>query len=277
MTIIAVVKTKALRTGPNAFIITLSTFDLIFATVVIPTILSTIWNNAWVFNHIYCSVYAMVTFLTVGGNLASLSGTALSRYLKIIHPHRASVLFARNLNIGIFVCCLLSVPILLVLPAVTGIWGKLGYNPNTIICHIINDNSGYTTFMMTCCIVIPILFISLSYLRIFCKVCSNRRKIQAARNGDGNQQPVAVREDLRFTKMMVTIFIAFLLTYVPYLIDSIVVDSSAVHNMTRRFLTLVCLWLSSCVNPILYGLLNRNFRQAFINIYAQIAKSTNIF
>ena len=37
MTIIAVIKTKALRTGANIFIISLSMFDLMYVTIVVPT------------------------------------------------------------------------------------------------------------------------------------------------------------------------------------------------------------------------------------------------
>ena len=40
------------------------------------------------------------------------------------------------------------------------------------------------------------------------------QEIQAARNGDGHQ-PAAMREDLRYTKMMVSIFTVFLLSYMP--------------------------------------------------------------
>ena len=50
MTIIAVIKTKALRTGANIFIISLSVFDLIYVTNVLPTVLQVTWNNEWVFS-----------------------------------------------------------------------------------------------------------------------------------------------------------------------------------------------------------------------------------
>ena len=205
--------------------------------------------------------------LATGGNLMSLSGTAVSRYLKIIHPKMFNLVFGRKINIAILACIFLSVPALILLPAIIGVWGKLGYDPNTITCASINDNSGYDTFLMLCSIIIPIVFISFCYLRILCKVCANHRKIQAARHGE-QQQQMSMREDLRYTGMMVSIFVAFLLSYTPYFIYRII-DPYVAH-MTYRFITIVCLWFSSCINPVLYGLLNRNFRQAFLNIYKDV-------
>ena len=263
MTIVSVIKTKALRTGANVFIISLSVFDMTYATIILPSVLKVIWNNGWVLGEVYCSIYPVILLLTTGGNLLSLSGTAFNRYLKIIHPGISSLVFGRRRNTAILACSFLSVPVLIVLPPVTGVWGKLGYEPITITCTFVRDNSGYTTFLMIFAMIIPIAFISFCYLRILCKVCANRRKVQAARSGDA--QPASMREDLHYTKMMVSIFIMYLVTSTPYCINNLI-DPSAEH-MTMRFFTMVCFWLGSCANPILYGLLNRNFRHAFLNIY----------
>ena len=81
-----------------------------------------------------------------------------------------------------------------------------------------------------------------------------------------------MREDLRYTKLMVSIFAVFLLTYTPFMVNNLI-DPSAEH-ITVRFFTYVCVWLGSCLNPVLYGLLNRNFRQAFLNIYKDVKELT---
>ena len=274
MTIIAVIKTKALRTGANIFIISLAVFDLMYVTIVIPTTVNTIWNNSWVFSQIYCTTFPLLLSLAVGGNLTSLYGTAVIRYLKIIWPKLFSYMFGRQLYIAIFVSSFMSLPVLIVMPPIVGVWGKLGYEPKTLSCTILRDNSGYNTFVMLCSFVIPIIFISFCYLCILRKVCSNRKKIQAARNGDGNHQPAAVREDIRYTKMMVSIFTVFIFACTPYFINALF-DPSAKH-MTRRFVTLVCIWFNSCINPILYGLLNRNFRKAFVNIFKEVKELTTV-
>ena len=97
MTIIAVIKTKALRTGANIFIISLSVFDLMFVTLALPATIHTIWYNGWVFSKVfYCNIYVLVYYLAIGGNLFNLSGTAFTRYLKIIHPKTFSHMYGRR-------------------------------------------------------------------------------------------------------------------------------------------------------------------------------------
>ena len=200
MTIIAVIKTKALRTGANIFIISLSVFDLMYATIAVPTTVNMIWNNGWIFSEVYCNMYPVIDNLTVGGNLMSLSGTAVTRYLKIIHPKLFSHLFGRRLYIVILMSSFLSIPLLILMPAIVGFWGKFGFEPKTLSCTILRDNSGYNTFVTLCGVIIPITFISFCYLCILCKVYSNRKKIQAARNGDVHvHQPATMREDVRYT------------------------------------------------------------------------------
>ena len=232
-------------------------------------------NNAWVFSNGYCIVYPAMCFLTIGGNVMSLSGTAFSRYLKIVHPKAFNFLFGRRLNISITVCSFLSVPVLLISPPVIGVWGEIGYEPKVLACTILRDNSGYRTFTSTSLIAIAITFISFCYLCILRKVCSNRRTIQAARNdADGNQPAAASREDIRYTRMMVSIFVVFLLSYMPYVINTMMDPN--IQDLTNVFISTMFFWFGSCINPVLYGLLNRKFRQAFVKIFKQVKHQTSI-
>ncbi len=269
--IIAVLKTKSLRTGTNIFIIGLATFDLLYSCIVIPTAVTVHWNNAWVLGDVYCQVFPILLILIVGEILMSIAGTAVSRYLKIIHPTVFRMIFGQKLNICFLLFSIWSIPILTLFPAMIGVWGKLGYEPKTLFCSVLRDNSHFNSFVALTGFIIPILFISFCYLRILCKVCSNHRKIAAARRqismgqaGTSGASHKEQREDLRYTKMMVAIFIVFLIAYAPYMINNLL-DPHHDHKV-RGFYTASCVWLFPCLNPILYVLLNRQFRRAFLTI-----------
>ena len=272
LTIIAVLKTKSLRKGTNFFIISLSTFDLIFSCFVIPTAISVNWNNAWIFSSAYCCIYPMIQWLAAGEVLLSLSGVAVGRCLKIVYPPKFTFIFGNKLYTAIFLCSFWIVPVLLLLPAVTGVWGHIGYEPKTLICTILRDDTNYMTFLLISAYAIPITFISFCYLRILCKVCSNHKKVQAARQqiaaraSDVNAKHghKEQREDLRYTKMMVAIFIVFLMAYAPYMINSLIDPHH--ENMARGFFMSSCVWFSSCLNPVIYVLLNRQFRRAVLTV-----------
>ena len=81
-----------------------------------------------------------------------------------------------------------------------------------------------------------------------------------------------MREDLHYTKMMVSIFAAFVMAYTPYFIYRMV-DPSA-RNELGRFLTRGLLLVWFLRKSVLYGLLNRYFRQAFLNIYKDVKELT---
>ena len=132
----------------------------------------------------------------------------------------------------------------------------------------------YYIFQILFLTAIPTAFISFCYLCILRKVCSNRRTIQATRNPGDGLQPTASREDLRYTSMMVSIFVVFLLTYAPFVINTLI-DPNA-QDLTSLFFTQMCMWFGTCINPVLYGLLNRNFRLAFVEIFKQVKELTSV-
>ncbi|KAM4881623.1 G-protein coupled receptor 84 [Thomomys bottae] len=69
----------------------------------------------------------------------------------------------------------------------------------------------------------------------------------------------------RVTKMCFAVFLCFVLTYIPFLLLNILdarVRAPRVVHMLAANLT----WLNSCINPVLYAAMNRQFRQAYASI-----------
>ncbi|XP_072025654.1 protein trapped in endoderm-1-like [Amphiura filiformis] len=248
LTIVAVLKTKSLRTGTNIFIISLSACDLSYSCIIMPTVMTIHWNNAWVFSGTYCKMYPVILFMVVGGGLVSLSGTAVTRYLKILHPKGYNFIFGKKFNTAVLLGCFWLSPVLILLPAMTGVWGQLGYEPKTLTCTFLRDGSNYNTLLQP-------------QESRSCKTTDNsrnRNKWNISSRTEGE------KEDLRYTRMMATIFILFLLSYSPYMINNLLDPDH--QNLTRGFFSASCVWLSVCLNPVVYVLLNRQFRQAFLSI-----------
>ncbi|XP_040890303.1 G-protein coupled receptor 84-like [Toxotes jaculatrix] len=66
----------------------------------------------------------------------------------------------------------------------------------------------------------------------------------------------------RVTRMCFTVFLCFVFCFVPFLLLNIV-DK---HNRAPQVLHMLCAnltWLNSCINPVLYAVMNRQFRQAY--------------
>lgn len=66
----------------------------------------------------------------------------------------------------------------------------------------------------------------------------------------------------RVTHMCFTVFLCFVFCFVPFLLLNI----ADKHNRAPQVLHMFCAnltWLNSCINPILYAVMNRQFRQAY--------------
>ncbi|KAF7208585.1 G-protein coupled receptor 84 [Nothobranchius furzeri] len=66
----------------------------------------------------------------------------------------------------------------------------------------------------------------------------------------------------RVTRMCFTVFLCFVCCFVPFLLLNI----ADKHNRAPQVLHMFCAnltWLNSCINPVLYAIMNRQFRQAY--------------
>lgn len=66
----------------------------------------------------------------------------------------------------------------------------------------------------------------------------------------------------RVTRMCFTVFLCFVFCFVPFLLLNI----ADKHNRAPQVLHMFCAnltWLNSCINPMLYAVMNRQFRQAY--------------
>ncbi|XP_038054579.1 protein trapped in endoderm-1-like [Patiria miniata] len=278
MTIVVVSKTPVLRTPTNLFIISLSVSDLMYCCIVLPVLLTTFYSNAWIFGSAFCQVHPLFMFTFVGSTIMSLAGTAFGRYLKITQSPLYGKLFTiKRRAAGMILLCWL-LPFIFLLPPITGLWGRLGYEPKTLTCTFLRggSNSSYSMFFMISALILPTFSITFCYFRILQTVCVNHKRVRKMRVEPGDeisastetgtsgatkrQQRKAYREDIQYTKMMLCIFLVFIACYVPYMMATLV--DPQVNNMTFHFCCGMCVWFSSCLNPIVYVVMNRHFRQA---------------
>lgn len=72
------------------------------------------------------------------------------------------------------------------------------------------------------------------------------------------------RDEWRITKMVLTIFLSFVACYLPITIIK-VADKNVNHPGVHIFGYLM-LYLSACINPIIYVIMNKQYRQAYKNV-----------
>lgn len=71
----------------------------------------------------------------------------------------------------------------------------------------------------------------------------------------------AKRNEWRITKMVLAIFLSFVICYLPITVAKIA--DSDVSIPVLHIIGYILLYLSSCINPIIYVIMNKQYRQAY--------------
>lgn len=71
----------------------------------------------------------------------------------------------------------------------------------------------------------------------------------------------AKRNEWRITKMVLAIFLSFVACYLPITITKVL--DQDVRFPALHILAYIMLYLSSCINPIIYVIMNKQYRQAY--------------
>lgn len=71
----------------------------------------------------------------------------------------------------------------------------------------------------------------------------------------------AKRNEWRITKMVLAIFLSFVFCYLPITVTKIA--DKDVHYPAFHIFGYIMLYLSSCINPIIYVIMNKQYRQAY--------------
>ena len=71
-------------------------------------------------------------------------------------------------------------------------------------------------------------------------------------------------KDRRLLKMILVIFISFLTCYLPITLTKIVQPLSNIHFL--HIIGYVLVYLTTCINPIIYVVMSTEYRQAYWNL-----------
>uniref|UniRef100_A0A182NQC4 G-protein coupled receptors family 1 profile domain-containing protein n=1 Tax=Anopheles dirus TaxID=7168 RepID=A0A182NQC4_9DIPT len=90
---------------------------------------------------------------------------------------------------------------------------------------------------------------------------SSAVKVAGARTANDTRDAKARRNEWRITKMVLAIFLSFVMCYLPITISKIVDKNVSVPVL--HIIGYIMLYLSACINPIIYVIMNKQYRQAY--------------
>ncbi|XP_004448036.3 melatonin-related receptor [Dasypus novemcinctus] len=262
MVILAVTKNKKLRNSGNIFVVSLSAADMLVAIYPYPLMLHAMAVGGWDLSQFQCQIIGFVTGLSVVGSVFNIVAIAINRYCYICHSLQYERIFSvRNTCIYLVITWVMTV--LAVLPNMY--IGTVEYDPRTYTCIFNYLNNPLFAVTIVCIhFVLPLLIVGFCYVRIWTKVL-------AARDPAGQNPDNQLAEVRNFLTMFV-IFLLFAVCWCPLNVLTVLVAVSPKEMAGKipNWLYLAAYFVAyfnSCLNAVIYGLLNENFRREYWTIF----------
>lgn len=296
LTIVALLRCPRVRNVAAAFIISLCVADLLFCVTVLPFSASRFVHGTWTHGGALCTVVPFMRYGNVGVSLLSIAMITINRYIMIAHYGMYGRVYRTGWIAAMIVFCWIF-SYGFQLPTLIGVWGVFGFDPQLGTCSIRPDASGRSSkaALFITAFIVPCVIIIACYARIFWVVHQSEKRMRSHAVGGGGARPGlgaggggggsgavsqrfkpdqrharegremrAKRNEWRITKMVLAIFLSFLCCYLP--ITIVKVTDSDVRYPGLHVAGYLLLYLSACINPIIYVIMNAQYRQAYRSV-----------
>ncbi|XP_043913213.1 melatonin-related receptor [Protopterus annectens] len=247
----------------NIFVVSLSVADLVVAVYPYPLILVAIFNNEWTLGYIHCQVSGFFMGLSVIGSVFNITAIAINRYCYICHSLKYDRLYNQK-KTCFYLCLTWTLTVLAIVPNV--FVGSLQYDPRVYSCTFTQDvSSTYTIVVVVVHFIVPLCIVSFCYLRIWVLVIQVKSRIR--QEFKQKQKPT----DFKNFLTMFVVFVLFAVCWAPlnFIGLAVAINPVAVAPNVPEWLFILSYFMAyfnSCLNAVIYGLLNQNFRKEYKRI-----------
>ncbi|NP_001098075.1 neuropeptide Y receptor Y4 [Takifugu rubripes] len=260
----------------SIFICNLSFSDILVCVFCLPfTVIYTIMDH-WVFGSLLCRLVPFIQCVSVTVSVLSLVFIALERHQLIVNPAgwKPTITQAYIALILIWIlACFTSSPFLafqlLTNDPYTTYRAPFSYMPTSPHLEACLEHWPspqhrliFTTWLLLFQYCGPLLLVLLCYVRVFVRLRHRKDMLDRARAPECQR----MAHSRRINIMLVALITAFAVCWLPLTIFNVVSDwdQEALPICNHNLLFSLCHLLamsSTCINPIIYGFLNSNFRQ----------------
>ncbi|XP_033736677.1 QRFP-like peptide receptor [Pecten maximus] len=290
LVIFSVTRFQRLKTITNTFLVSLASADLLVIIVCVPTKFAAFFTFTWRLGEVMCKGVHYIQNVSAICSVTTLTAMSLERYYAIIHPVRAKYVCTVG-RAQRLICILWVAAFVLACPIIIGRehLEVHGIHRKATWCKKNFQSVGisilYEVFMLMVILIIPVIVMSFAYLNI-CKElwniasqqhcpCPSKGELSKANSNDmvTITTPRKSKDDNKskkqVIKMLVAIIIIFIICWAPLLINNVLVgfkllpDLNIDHHKHIREALHIMAYSNSCVNPVVYTFMSRNFKETF--------------
>lgn len=258
-----------LKTVANIFVLNLAVSDLTFLLTLPIWAVYTATGYRWLFGDFLCKAIAGMVLLNLYTSIFLLTALSIDRYLAIVHPVRSrrcrTVVYARVTCVLVWVVAfLLSLPTALIRGT------HFIQNNNVTVCAILDKDlhnvlAALSLIKSVLGFLLPITIILTCYCLIG-RALLKARDIQ--RNSRSNGDEVL--------RMLAAAVLSFFICWAPHqifnfmdmlLLLKVITNCDVTEIIDTGMPFTICIaFFNSCMNPILYGFVGKNFRRNLLKL-----------
>lgn len=258
----AISRNKILRTVPNFLLVNLAIADIFSAMISFPLFVSVLVNGAWIFHQAVCQFQAFQSYASYSCSLLTLSVTSITRYYATVHPvkHRANF---KVKTVSLIIAIIWVASLLFASAPFLG-WGRYEFAPLYALCiHNHDFSSAYNTFLFFFLVVNSTIIVT-CYSKIFRAMKTRQRRVHLlfAQGSSSRQVELINRQEVKLTNTVFIVICLFVLCYLPTIILGVLMYTGAKVRRFACMLSSFSVGFTSVVNPIVYWVRSRAFRDA---------------
>lgn len=253
------------------YIFALAVSDVAMATFCMPLVWGVLLVGEWRYSKGLCGVHGFAVLFLAFVSLQTIALLAFNRYCRVVKPWLFRKIFTRKFVVFSLLAVVFYAAFFLGLPLVTG-WAYFLFHSGKITCvlefHHHTTDKIYTGLLGLVIVVIPFTVIIFCYSKVFLKVQKHRQRFLSIDSVNARSSRLSV-EEVNITKTLFAMVLGFTLCWVPVFVIEFTDSATGNHSLPRRvyLLNVFLVSISSAINPVIYGVLNRTFRLEYYRMW----------
>ena len=263
LTLLVMLLNRRMRTIPNMFVASLAVSDVLLGLCsFVPFGIPVLVTSHWLFNDTACQFQGYITIALVVASIHTLVLMAVNRYYRIVKPAKYQRYFTKKKTLIMILVSWFSSFCAPLPHVLSGI--KIVFHPAKFFCYFVIEKRAFLHYGSPLYIGVPTCVIIYCYSRIFSTVRNHNRNLHLPNNLISSVNV----EDVKVARTIFLVVVFFNLCWIPILTVNVLDDvfQRWIFPTEVYILNSFLGTLSSAVNPLLYGVMNKSFRTNYLKL-----------
>lgn len=272
---LAMYRNPRLRTTTNIYITALALSDIGSSLIVQPMTVGTLMTGQWVADYEGCKIHGFFNLFFGYVSIQTMALTAVNRYFRVVKAKYYKKIFGTKKSIIYIVALWGCMSVIVWLPPTANLSMYMFFSDNAVCAQVsLTSEVASVVFEAIFFNVLPLSIIIFSYYNVSKTIRQHNASVATTlhsnQGGSGGGSSSLSVEEIRITRTLFALVVAFVLcTFPAYTIFGLLRLQVAKLESVPRPLSLTAnalIFISSAINPFLYGVMNKPFRQEFKEI-----------